>query len=312
MKKEKSTASKIVSWIFIIILLFAIYKLIGIYKLHYFNGFTKAEANMGISEFYRDSEVKYSKSDSYKIISDKQNDAAFYKEIEVKPNTTYRVSCMIKTQDVVPSAKNTDGGANIGLIEQAEISKSITGTNEWQKVEMMFNSQDRTTVKIGFRLGGNSGTAQGTAWFSDFKLEKGLTVDDTKWKVGCFIFKNIDVTIDGQRMNFSMSLSDIESVKSNMQRFKTACKTLSKDKMTVDYEIQELNETITTISYSDEHGYYIDPYDVNTAIENIALDNEYDYIFIVLRMGNDDKAIPVNEWIGLRKHGFIWSRIFKC
>ena len=176
---------------------------------------------------------------------------------------------------------------------------------------MSFNSQGRTSVKIGFRLGGNSGKAKGEAWFSDFKLEKGRKSEDTIWKVACFIFKSIDVEINHQRYNFNMSTSDIESVKSNMERFKSACKSLSGGKMQVNYKIYEVKEPINTISYSDEHGYYIDPYDVNQYIEDTVLEEEYDYIFIALRMGNDRSEIPVKEWVGLRKHGFIWNRFFK-
>lgn len=265
----------------------------------------------GLSKFTRDFDVKYSTSNSYKISSENQNNAAFYKEIEVQPNTVYKVSCFVKTDNVIPEETNTDGGANIGIIESYEISKSIVGTNDWQQIEMMFNSQNRTSVKIGFRLGGNTGTAQGTAWFSDIKLEKGITDENTLWNVGCFIFKNIDVDIDGQEYKFSTTSSDIQEIKNNMQRFKSACETLSKGKMKVKYNIHEIDEPITTISYSEEHGYYIDPYDVNKFIEDTVSENEYDYIFIALRMGNETKQISVKDWVGLRKHGFIWNRFFE-
>ena len=38
-----------------------------------------------------------------------------------------------------------------------------------------------------------------------------------------------------------------------------------------------MDDTINTISYSDEHGYYIDPYDVNQYIEDIVseIDNNF-------------------------------------
>ena len=176
---------------------------------------------------------------------------------------------------------------------------------------MCFNSQNRKSVKIGFRLGGNSGKAKGIAWFSDFKLEKGIRSDDSLWKVACFIFKTIDVTIDNEEYKFNMSSSDIQSVKSNMDRYKEACKNLSGKRMQVSYNVYEIDNPITTISCSDEHGYYIDPYDVNQYIEDIVLENEFDYIFIALRMGNDKREIPVKEWVGLRKHGLIWNRILK-
>ena len=308
MKKEKSLISKIISWIFMIAMILLIIKLLGIFKAYFFNGFTKAESTIGLSSFKRDSNIRYSEFNSYKIESPEINDAAFYKEVEVEPNTVYRVSCMVKTEDVIPKEVNTDAGANISIIEEAEISKSIIGTNDWQPLELCFNSQARTKLKIGFRLGGNIGGAKGTAWFSDFKLEKGIKSEDSTWNVACFIFKNIDVNINGEQYKFSMSMSDIESVKSNMERYKTACKELSNGKMQVVYKIYEMDDTINTISYSDEHGYYIDPYDVNQYIEDMVLDNEYDFIFITLRMGNDQKQIPVKDWVGLRKYGFIWDR----
>ena len=102
MKKNKSISSKIFSWIFIIVMLVAIYKLFGIFRENFFNGFIKAEATLGLSEFRRDSNVKYSENNSYKIKSTVFNDATFYKEVEVKPNTAYKVTCMVKTEDVVP------------------------------------------------------------------------------------------------------------------------------------------------------------------------------------------------------------------
>lgn len=306
MKKNKFS-----SIICIFIMLIVIYILFGIYKTYYFNGFTKAEATTGISEFKRDKNEKYSDEWSYKIESDIQNDAAFYKEIEVEPHTPYKLTCMVKTENVVPSDVNTDGGACISIIEAPEISRSITGTNDWQLLELMFNSNSRTTIKLGCRLGGNSGTAQGTAWFSDFKLEKGLSLSDTNWNVACFVFENTDVEINGENMTFSMSSSEIEAVKNDMKNFQISCRRMSEKKMSISYEIYNIEEPLTTISYSDEHGYYFDPYDVNRMIEDTILEKNYDYIFTVMKMGNNEKEIPVKNWVGLRKHGFIWNWIFK-
>lgn len=303
--------SKISSWIFMFIMIITIYILFGIFKSHYFNGFIKAETSIGISEFMRDKNIKFSEDYSYKITSPTQNDAAFYKEIQVEPHTPYRVTCMVKTENVVPSAVNTDGGACISIIEAAEVSKSITGTSDWQKLELMFNSQNRTTIKLGFRLGGNTGTAKGTAWFSDFKLEKGLNSNDANWNVACFVFKNTDVIINGERMNFSMAFSEIEAIESDMRRFETSSESISEGKIKIDYDIYNIDEPLKTISYSEEHGYYFNPYDVNKAIENIVLENNYDYIFVAVKMGDNEKEIPVKNWVGLRKYGFIWNRIFK-
>lgn len=302
--------NKVSSLIYIIIMLIIIYILFGIYKTHYFNGFTKAETTLGISEFQRDKDVKYLDEWSYKINSPTQNDAAFYKEIEVEPHTPYRLMGMVKTENVIPSEINSDGGACISIIEAPEISRSITGTSDWQLVELMFNSGDRTSIKLGFRLGGNTGTAQGTAWFSNFKLEKGLNSTDSNWNVACFIFENTDVEINGERMKFSLTSLEIAAVKSDMKNFQNSCKRMSENNMTVSYQIYSIEEPLTTISYSDEHGYYFDPYDVNKVIEDTVLENNYDYIFIVAKMGNNEKEIPVEDWVGLRKYGFIWHWFF--
>ena len=174
-KRKKGIISKIFSIIYLAILLTILYKLYGTYRTYYFNEFERAERTLGISSFRRDFEETYSgeRVGSYKIESQEFNDAVFYKMIEVEPNTPYRVTCMVKTKDIEVEQENSDAGATICIIDSAEISESITGTNEWQELEFIFNSKNRESVKIGFRLGGNSCLAKGTAWFSNFKVEKG-------------------------------------------------------------------------------------------------------------------------------------------
>ena len=66
------------------------------------------------------------------------NDATIYKEIEVEPNTPYKISCMAKTKDVICEKKNEDGGVVIGLLDTTEYSEPITGTKDWQKIEKVF------------------------------------------------------------------------------------------------------------------------------------------------------------------------------
>lgn len=306
MNNKGSVISRIFSWIFTVIVVVILIKTYQTYKKHYFGDFIKAENQMHISSFYRDSENKYSKYDSYKIESPEYNDAVFYKEIEVKPNTPYRVTCMVKTETVERQMQNTDSGAMICLLDTTEVSESIVGTNDWQKLTFMFNSKNRETVKIAFRLGGNLGNCKGTAWFSDFKLEEGISSNkDSEWKFACFIFKNMD--IDEHDINISMNLHDIENIKSNMQRFAQSCEELSENKMSVEYDIYEINEPITTLTYSEEHKYHVSPQDVQDIVSNAIAENEYDHIIAVVRMGNEEEGIAVNvgDWIGLRRNGTI-------
>ena len=304
-KKQKSVFSILGTVIFFIIIILIIAKLYSVYKVYYFNGFTKVITDGQYSKFTRDSKVKYSENDSYKIESTDFNDAMFYKEIKVKPNTAYKLSCMVKTENVVPEKEPSPSGAQICILDTTECSKSVTGTTDWQKLEFMFNSKNRDTIKIGFRLGGNKEDVKGTAWFSDFKLEEGLISDDTNWNFVCLMFKYVDVILDGKEIKLEMADSDIATMKSNMERFKVACNNLSGDQMTVTYDVYEVDEPIKTVSYSDEYGYYVDPVDIQDILDEYISDKEYDHIFVVVRLGNDNEniKIPVNDWIGLRKYG---------
>ena len=311
---KKSVGSKISNIIFTIIVIFVIYKLLGLYKVYYFNDFTKAEQTLGITKFTRDNKIKYSDNYSYKIESDQFNDAIFYKTINVKKNTPYKLTCMVKTKDVENVSKKNNGGAHISIVNSVEASKYISGTEDWQELEFIFDSKNRDTIEIGFRLGGNETNSKGTAWFSNFKLEEGIKTNSNNWNVACFIMKNIDTQLsDGQKLKLSMELKDVESVKSNMQRFAVACKDLSEGQMTAQYDVYEIEEPIKTITYSEEYGYYVDSADVEDIIIPYLNKKEYDYIFVAVRLGDLDKniEIPIYDWIGLRRNGFTWYRLFE-
>lgn len=311
---KKSVGSKISNIIFTIIVIFVIYKLLGLYKVYYFNDFTKAEQTLGITKFTRDNKIKYSDNYSYKIESDQFNDAIFYKTINVKKNTPYKLTCMVKTKDVENVSKKNNGGAHISIVNSVEASKYISGTEDWQKLEFIFDSKNRDTIEIGFRLGGNETNSKGTAWFSNFKLEEGIKTNSNNWNVACFIMKNIDTQLsDGQKLKLSMELKDVESVKSNMQRFAVACKDLSEGQMTAQYDVYEIEEPIKTITYSEEYGYYVDSADVEDIITPYLNKKEYDYIFVAVKLGDLDKniEIPIYDWIGLRRNGFTWYRLFE-
>lgn len=310
---KKSIGSRIANTIFTIILLVVLYKVYGIYKEYNFGSFTKAEYNQGVTKFSRDNKTTYTYNYSYKLESKGFNDAMFYKEITVKPNTSYKLSCMVKTENVESENASSNGGAQISILNTTEASEIITGTNEWQKLEFIFDSKNRDKLEIGFRLGGNAENAKGTVWFSDFKLEEGLKDNSSNWNVACFIIKNIDVQIDNQNLKLSMSVSDTETIKSNMERFKNSARDLSSGRMTVDYDIYEIDTPVTRVTYSNEFGYYLDPLDVKDLLKEYLDIEEYDYIFVAVRMGDMDKniEIPVYDWIGLRRNGLIWNRIFK-
>lgn len=157
MQKKKNKIINILFTIFIIILLVVAYQ---IYNKYNFNNFVKAERKLGNSKFERDSQIKCIEANSYKIENIDYNDAMFYEKIEVKPNTPYRVTCKIKTENVQTKSESTDSGANICIENTLEKSNNVVGTQEWTTVQFYFNSKNRTTVNVGFRLGSNEDTCK--------------------------------------------------------------------------------------------------------------------------------------------------------
>ena len=98
-------------FLFTIFLLFIIYIVYSFYNINNFNEFVLSKSDLRISTFSRDKEVKYLGKSSYKITSEDYNDAMFSQKIKVKKDTSYKVSCMIKTKDVVSKKNVTGSGA---------------------------------------------------------------------------------------------------------------------------------------------------------------------------------------------------------
>lgn len=299
----------IITWIMIIIVLIIAFVF---YRRNNFNEFVRSELNLHTSEFKRDDKVKYENISSYKIISDIKNDATFYKKVKVQKNMPYKVTCMVKTENVIPENDVSGIGAQISIIGSTEKSVAVTGTQDWQKIEMIFNSKDREEVDIGFRLGGYLGQCTGTAWFSNFTFEEGTSSQNNNWKFACFIFENTDVVVNGKEVNLSMTDTDISDIRSTIKRFGSTVKDLSENKMTADYDTYIVREPIKKLTYDEEFGYYVAAEDIENSIKEIIKQNEYDHIFVIIRLGNEQyrNDIKVNDWIGLRFYGLLWNRLF--
>ena len=301
MRNDKSAKALIINIFTFVILTIAIYLAYQFYQSNNFNDFIRSEANLKISEFKRDKKEKYSDSRSYKITSNEFNDAMFSKEIQVEKNTPYKVTCMIKTKGVEADKNASSIGAQISISNTVERSVAISGDSDWQKVEFIFNSKNRETVDIAFRLGGTEGYAKGEAWFADLKIEEGQTEEDSNWQFACFIFENTNVNIDNQEINIQVTNSDITDIKNTIERFENSCNHLSEGKMTANCDIYEIQDPITSLSYDNEFGYYVAPEDIETQIKDIINQNNYDHIFVVVRLGNEEYEddIEIKDWIGL-------------
>ncbi len=285
-----------------VMLIFITVTVIGIivfvYQKYYFNDFIKAQEKESQTSFYRDSDVKTNDERSYCIESNEFNDAIFFKEIDVNKNTPYKVSCMVKTENVESSDPETSG-ACISLIDTYDQTIPVQGTNDWQKITLYFDSKNAEKVKIGFRLGGYDGYSKGKVWFSDIHVEEGKKDESRVWNVACFLIDNVQFEKDGKQYNYSLTEEDKNLLEINLNRFGNTCETFSNGAMKVEHEIIEITEPLTSFSYDEENYYYVSPTDVKPLIEKYVNEKEYDHIFIGIRMGNTEGSIPVKDWIGL-------------
>ncbi len=297
-KKSFNLIKNIISIVVFVILIYMAYT---IYQKYNFNDYIKAEYNMGLSNFERDNEVKYGNINSYKIENTNYNDAMFYKTINVTPNTPYKVTCKIKTQDVKTSKENTDAGAHICIKDGLIKSDNVTGTTDWTEVTLYFNSKNKEEIDLGFRLGGNEDTAIGTAWFSDFTIESGIQDESNTWNFLCLLFDYVDVNIDNKNIKLSLTQTDKDDISICMRRFQNSIQEMSYDKIRVTYKIEEVTAPITQLSYDEENGYYVSGYNIKDVLDPYIKEGKYDHIFVAFRTGdiNQQKAIPVNDWIGL-------------
>jgi len=102
------------------------------------------------------------------ITSQSGTDAGWLASASVEPNSKYRLSAWIKTENI--SADSGRGALlNLHNIQPLQ-TPAVTGTKDWNRVEIVFNSGDNSNVEINCLLGG-WGLSTGTAWYDDVQLE---------------------------------------------------------------------------------------------------------------------------------------------
>jgi len=113
--------------------------------------------------------VAHSGQKSAKIFSAEGGDASWSAVVPVRPYSKYGLSGWIKTQDVQASGEAR--GALISLFgAQALQTKALTGTQDWTRVELQFDTQENDAVQVNCFFSGR-GRATGTAWYDDLRLD---------------------------------------------------------------------------------------------------------------------------------------------
>ncbi|MDW8310939.1 MAG: hypothetical protein RMK20_16325, partial [Verrucomicrobiales bacterium] len=95
-------------------------------------------------------------------------DVAWAARVPVEPFARYRLAGWIKTENV---AAGTGRGALLNVHGLAgAVTRALTGSADWTRVEVEFDAEDATTLQINCLLGG-WGLSTGRAWFDDVSLE---------------------------------------------------------------------------------------------------------------------------------------------
>ena len=98
------------------------------------------------------------------------SDTGWVTDVPCEPNTDYRLSAWIKTQDVQRIGSGLGALLNIHNL-QGQKTPAVAGTSDWRRVELTFNSGSEKQLTINCLFGG-WGQARGTAWYDDVELVK--------------------------------------------------------------------------------------------------------------------------------------------
>jgi len=115
------------------------------------------------------------------ISSEEGADIGWFTTVPVQPYSTYRLTGWIKTENVTTTVEGgrSGRGALLNLHNiQPTATQPVTGTKDWTKVEVMFDTGGQVEVQVNCLFGG-WGLATGKAWYDDIRLEA-LSLKD--WK----------------------------------------------------------------------------------------------------------------------------------
>ncbi len=108
--------------------------------------------------------------------------ARLVQRVRVRPYACYRFSAWVKTQDLRPTSgfklMALGGSGNRALTFD---ERSLKPTQDWQQVEVVFNSLDQTEVLL---YAGQWGGQSGTFWLDDLALEE-LALVNVLRRPGC-------------------------------------------------------------------------------------------------------------------------------
>jgi len=105
------------------------------------------------------------------LSSDAGADIGWLATVPVKPRSRYRLTGWIKTENVRSTGDRQAKGALLNLHNIQPIqTNAVTGTKDWTKVQVVFDTGVRAAVEINCLFGG-WGLSTGKAWYDDIEME---------------------------------------------------------------------------------------------------------------------------------------------
>ncbi len=137
-----------------------------------------------------------------KIDAPQANDLRWIQKVKVLPDSRYRFTAWVRTQDVGHSPEANDVGANLSVEGAYTCSENLKGTNDWTllSLDIVTGSKD-SALTVALRLGFYSGTNTGTVWFDDASLEKVKDGGDADYAV-----------FEGQHITLELFKTDADAI----------------------------------------------------------------------------------------------------
>ena len=248
---------------------------------------------MPYSQFSRDYDNAHSGGSSLRIKSPTANDAWLWQPVAVEPETPYVLTGWIKTENVSAGV-----GANLSIVGTWTHTEGFTGTNDWTRVSLWFNSGANTQITIGARLGYWSSLCSGTAWFDDLRLRP-IKLDGThpSWKILVLIYDKTDAVvtdITGVSHHFvgAMAATEIERAALTAAQFvENDIPALTSSNMIPELTIRYPDHALTKL---DPYGSGWWPSPANTAPER---DRAFDSVIVIWDPRVVDQYTGTNYWI---------------
>ena len=231
---------------------------------------------------------------SIAITAETANDAWFWQEVTVQPNTFYLLSGWISTKNVSGGA-----GANLSLVGTWTHTQGLYGTNNWTRVSLWFNSGSSTRVTIGARLGYWGRTSSGTASFDDLRLTP-ITPDGPhpRWKILLLIYNKTDAVVTdtagvSHHMVGAMTPAEVERATLAATQFvETDIPALTSGNMIPELTIRYPDHALTQL---DSFGTAWWPSAANTASDR---DPAFDSVIVIWDPRVVDQYTGTSYWIG--------------